>query len=63
MENPIMMHRFNYYESQGRKFSVEGLLGTSVSSTQFSGGSLVIFRLAPQVLHDTDVLLNQSNVQ
>lgn len=34
---------------QGRKFSIEGLLGTDVHSNALSNGSLVIFRLAPQV--------------
>ncbi|KAG6406800.1 hypothetical protein SASPL_134411 [Salvia splendens] len=36
---------------KGRKFSVQGLLGTEVCSDAFSGGSLVIFRLAPQDYH------------
>ncbi|XP_068652411.1 phosphatidylserine decarboxylase proenzyme 2-like isoform X2 [Aristolochia californica] len=34
---------------KGRKFSVEGLLGTSIAAGNFSSGSMVIFRLAPQV--------------
>ncbi|WVZ67337.1 hypothetical protein U9M48_016428 [Paspalum notatum var. saurae] len=36
---------------KGRKFSIEGLLGTSVNSDALSKGSLVIFRLAPQDYH------------
>ncbi|XP_066315901.1 phosphatidylserine decarboxylase proenzyme 2-like [Miscanthus floridulus] len=36
---------------KGRKFSIEGLLGTSVHSDALSNGSLVIFRLAPQDYH------------
>ncbi|KAL8536111.1 hypothetical protein ACS0TY_011658 [Phlomoides rotata] len=36
---------------KGRKFSVQGLLGTEVSSEAFIKGSLVIFRLAPQDYH------------
>ncbi|XP_077249813.1 phosphatidylserine decarboxylase proenzyme 2-like [Tasmannia lanceolata] len=36
---------------KGRKFSVEGLLGTDLCSSAFSHGSLVIFRLAPQDYH------------
>ncbi|KAL1534305.1 phosphatidylserine decarboxylase [Salvia divinorum] len=36
---------------KGRKFSVQGLLGTEVCSDAFSSGSLVIFRLAPQDYH------------
>ncbi|KAL6613786.1 hypothetical protein ACP70R_036056 [Stipagrostis hirtigluma subsp. patula] len=36
---------------KGRKFSIEGLLGTSVHSNALSNGSLVIFRLAPQDYH------------
>ncbi|MCL7046913.1 hypothetical protein MKW94_009002 [Papaver nudicaule] len=35
---------------KGRKFSIEGLLGTEVT-TSFINGSLVIFRLAPQDYH------------
>lgn len=34
---------------QGRKFSIQGLLGNDVSADSFIGGELVIFRLAPQV--------------
>lgn len=33
---------------QGRKFSIQGLLNETCSS-EFVNGSLVIFRLAPQV--------------
>ncbi|KAF8646803.1 hypothetical protein HU200_065601 [Digitaria exilis] len=36
---------------KGRKFSIEGLLGTSVHSDALNNGSLVIFRLAPQDYH------------
>ncbi|CAA0807311.1 Phosphatidylserine decarboxylase proenzyme 2 [Striga hermonthica] len=36
---------------KGRKFSVQGLLGTDVCSDSFIDGSLVIFRLAPQDYH------------
>ncbi|XP_002459137.1 phosphatidylserine decarboxylase proenzyme 2 [Sorghum bicolor] len=36
---------------KGRKFSIEGLLGTSVHSDALNKGSLVIFRLAPQDYH------------
>ncbi|XP_062208147.1 phosphatidylserine decarboxylase proenzyme 2-like [Phragmites australis] len=36
---------------KGRKFSIEGLLGTGVCSDALSNGSLVIFRLAPQDYH------------
>ncbi|KAH6823370.1 phosphatidylserine decarboxylase 2 [Perilla frutescens var. hirtella] len=36
---------------KGRKFSVQGLLGTELCSNAFSDGSLVIFRLAPQDYH------------
>ncbi|KAG8368712.1 hypothetical protein BUALT_Bualt15G0074300 [Buddleja alternifolia] len=36
---------------KGRKFSVQGLLGTEVCSNAFIDGSLVIFRLAPQDYH------------
>ncbi|XP_057803944.1 phosphatidylserine decarboxylase proenzyme 3-like isoform X3 [Salvia miltiorrhiza] len=36
---------------KGRKFSVQGLLGTEVCSDAFSDGTLVIFRLAPQDYH------------
>nr|GME12633.1 phosphatidylserine decarboxylase proenzyme 2-like isoform X2 [Ipomoea batatas] len=35
---------------KGRKFSIQGLLGKEVCSDAFIDGSLVIFRLAPQVL-------------
>ncbi|KAI3903684.1 hypothetical protein MKW98_032338 [Papaver atlanticum] len=35
---------------KGRKFSIEGLLGTE-ATTSFINGSLVIFRLAPQDYH------------
>uniref|UniRef100_A0A803KWI7 EF-hand domain-containing protein n=1 Tax=Chenopodium quinoa TaxID=63459 RepID=A0A803KWI7_CHEQI len=34
---------------KGRKFSIQGLLGNDVSASHFIGGTLVIFRLAPQV--------------
>jgi len=34
---------------QGRKFSVQGLLGKEMCSSAFVDGTLVIFRLAPQV--------------
>lgn len=34
---------------QGRKFSIQGLLGKDVCFNEFVDGSLVIFRLAPQV--------------
>ncbi|KAL6853390.1 hypothetical protein ACP4OV_019419 [Aristida adscensionis] len=36
---------------KGRKFSIEGLLGSDVHSNALSNGSLVIFRLAPQDYH------------
>ncbi|GMP39127.1 hypothetical protein CsSME_00010089 [Camellia sinensis var. sinensis] len=36
---------------KGRKFSIQGLLGTEIYSTAFMDGSLVIFRLAPQDYH------------
>ncbi|KAL5703743.1 phosphatidylserine decarboxylase [Ranunculus cassubicifolius] len=36
---------------KGRKFSIEGLLGDAAYSSEFSEGSLVIFRLAPQDYH------------
>ncbi|PKA57125.1 phosphatidylserine decarboxylase [Apostasia shenzhenica] len=36
---------------KGRKFSVQGLLGVELCSSAFIGGSLVIFRLAPQDYH------------
>lgn len=36
---------------KGRKFSVEGLLGDEVLANDFEGGSLAIFRLAPQDYH------------
>ncbi|CAO2196160.1 unnamed protein product [Urochloa humidicola] len=36
---------------KGRKFSIEGLLGTSAHSNALNNGSLVIFRLAPQDYH------------
>ncbi|KAI3445696.1 hypothetical protein Pfo_002361 [Paulownia fortunei] len=36
---------------KGRKFSVQGLLGTELCSNAFIDGSLVIFRLAPQDYH------------
>ncbi|KAJ6817170.1 phosphatidylserine decarboxylase proenzyme 3-like isoform X1 [Iris pallida] len=36
---------------KGRKFSVQGLLGSDSCSSTFSDGSLVIFRLAPQDYH------------
>ncbi|KAI4375553.1 hypothetical protein MLD38_013409 [Melastoma candidum] len=36
---------------KGRKFSVQGLLGNEISSAAFDGGTLVIFRLAPQDYH------------
>ena len=35
---------------QGRKFSIKGLLGEEVAANDFEGGSIAIFRLAPQVL-------------
>ncbi|KAL0758985.1 hypothetical protein Bca101_075135 [Brassica carinata] len=34
---------------KGRKFSIRGLLGKNVNRNAFLDGSLVIFRLAPQV--------------
>ncbi|KAA0031515.1 phosphatidylserine decarboxylase proenzyme 2-like [Cucumis melo var. makuwa] len=34
---------------KGRKFSVQGLLGQDISASAFMDGTLVIFRLAPQV--------------
>ncbi|KAG6527685.1 hypothetical protein ZIOFF_009811 [Zingiber officinale] len=36
---------------QGRKFSIQGLLGKDVYYNEFVDGSLVIFRLAPQDYH------------
>ncbi|KAH7296278.1 hypothetical protein KP509_26G017000 [Ceratopteris richardii] len=36
---------------KGRKFSVKGLLGDEALADQFEGGSLAIFRLAPQDYH------------
>ncbi|GBG69522.1 hypothetical protein CBR_g4358 [Chara braunii] len=36
---------------KGRKFSLKGLLGSKGLGEEFSGGSLVIFRLAPQDYH------------
>ncbi|XP_022876414.1 phosphatidylserine decarboxylase proenzyme 2-like [Olea europaea var. sylvestris] len=36
---------------KGRKFSIQGLLGTEVCSSSFLDGTLVIFRLAPQDYH------------
>lgn len=36
---------------KGRKFSIEGLLGNTISSSPFIDGTLVIFRLAPQDYH------------
>ncbi|XP_057464618.1 phosphatidylserine decarboxylase proenzyme 2-like [Actinidia eriantha] len=36
---------------KGQRFSIHGLLGKEISSTAFLGGSLVIFRLAPQDYH------------
>ncbi|KAL6515281.1 phosphatidylserine decarboxylase [Orobanche hederae] len=36
---------------KGRKFSVQGLLGTELCSSAFTDGSLVMFRLAPQDYH------------
>lgn len=36
---------------KGRKFSINGLLGSETSSSDFLQGSLVIFRLAPQDYH------------
>ncbi|XP_020551599.1 phosphatidylserine decarboxylase proenzyme 2-like isoform X2 [Sesamum indicum] len=36
---------------KGKKFSIQGLLGSEVSSSAFTDGSLVIFRLAPQDYH------------
>ncbi|CAN8301580.1 unnamed protein product [Cochlearia groenlandica] len=36
---------------KGKKFSIKGLLGKSVSPNTFLDGSLVIFRLAPQDYH------------
>ncbi|KAF3435181.1 hypothetical protein FNV43_RR22268 [Rhamnella rubrinervis] len=36
---------------KGRKFSIQGLLGQETCSNAFIGGTLVIFRLAPQDYH------------
>ncbi|KAK9096334.1 hypothetical protein Sjap_021831 [Stephania japonica] len=36
---------------KGRKFSIKGILGADISSSEFTDGSLVIFRLAPQDYH------------
>ncbi|OAY45023.1 phosphatidylserine decarboxylase proenzyme 2 [Manihot esculenta] len=36
---------------KGQKFSIQGLLGKEICSTNFVDGSLVIFRLAPQDYH------------
>ncbi|KAL2608260.1 hypothetical protein R1flu_026833 [Riccia fluitans] len=36
---------------KGRKFSIKGLLGSDEIATDFEGGTLVIFRLAPQDYH------------
>lgn len=36
---------------KGRKFSITGLLGNDLCSNSFIGGTLVIFRLAPQDYH------------
>ncbi|XP_023750647.1 phosphatidylserine decarboxylase proenzyme 2 [Lactuca sativa] len=36
---------------KGKKFSIRGLLGNSPFSDTFTGGTLVIFRLAPQDYH------------
>ncbi|XP_020245911.1 phosphatidylserine decarboxylase proenzyme 2-like isoform X2 [Asparagus officinalis] len=36
---------------KGRKFSMQGLLGKDICSSEFNHGSLVIFRLAPQDYH------------
>ncbi|XP_027932025.1 phosphatidylserine decarboxylase proenzyme 2-like isoform X1 [Vigna unguiculata] len=38
-------------QSQGRKFSVQGLLGKDMCSSAFVDGTMVIFRLAPQDYH------------
>ncbi|CAN1188975.1 Phosphatidylserine decarboxylase proenzyme 2 [Linum perenne] len=36
---------------KGKKFSIEGLLGNEISSSNFKDGTVVIFRLAPQDYH------------
>ncbi|CAN4108022.1 unnamed protein product [Withania somnifera] len=36
---------------KGRKFSIQGLLGNEMYSSEFVNGALVIFRLAPQDYH------------
>lgn len=36
---------------KGRKFSIQGLLGNEIPSSDFMDGSMVIFRLAPQDYH------------
>lgn len=38
-------------QPQGRNFSVAGMLGNHADAAQFAGGSLAIFRLAPQDYH------------
>ncbi|WVY94636.1 hypothetical protein V8G54_033724 [Vigna mungo] len=38
-------------QSQGRKFSVQGLLGKDMCSSAFVDGTMVVFRLAPQDYH------------
>jgi phosphatidylserine decarboxylase len=45
-----MANHVDIWILQGRKFSIKGLLGEDVASADFEGGSLAIFRLAPQVL-------------
>ncbi|MQM12873.1 hypothetical protein Taro_045792, partial [Colocasia esculenta] len=47
---------------KGRKFSVQGLLGKESYSSTFGQGSLVIFRLAPQVLFSAVFPLNEDTV-
>ncbi|MCO5590555.1 hypothetical protein L7F22_044526 [Adiantum nelumboides] len=43
---------------KGRKFSVKGLLGDEVLANDFEGGSLAIFRLAPQDYHRFHMPIN-----
>ncbi|KAK7328206.1 hypothetical protein VNO77_22308 [Canavalia gladiata] len=40
-----------FYFLEGRKFSVQGLLGKEMCSSSFVDGTMVIFRLAPQDYH------------
>ncbi|XVF44715.1 hypothetical protein PTKIN_Ptkin02bG0146200 [Pterospermum kingtungense] len=48
---------------KGRKFSIQGLLGKEICSNAFVDGTMVIFRLAPQVSGASSFTINYCNMK